>query len=489
MRAYLTLRTKIFILLAGLVAVNFVGAGSTMWYTYSTQELYKTELSRGISSLIAAQELETALIMQKGYTTYYFLDGDPQWLESLKEHHLAFQDGMARAEEASATEHERKILENIDNAYLGFSVQREVVIELYKKGNDKTGAAKHWEVRKQFHAIYTLCEEYKNFQEKRINLAHEAYQQKGKVLAYFSLVAVLLALGCAFLLGLMIYRQILEPLRRLASLGEKGSPKRAMGNEVQALGHRVDSLMQDVGQAQMELEQSREHLIQAEKLAMVGKLSAGVAHSIRNPLTSVKMRLFSLERSLDLNDIQREDFEVISEEIGHLNTIVANFLEFARPPRLRMQRTSLSEVVDMTLQLAQHRLDSYGVEAIVQRKLKLPSLIADPDQLKEFLMNLIMNACEAMVNGGRLFIREESAEIQGLGSCACLRICDTGPGIPKNVAEKVFEPFFSSKEEGTGLGLSIANRIIMEHGGVFKLEQEEGMGACFFAALPLKEEE
>ena len=77
-------------------------------------------------------------------------------------------------------------------------------------------------------------------------------------------------------------------------------------------------------------------------------MSAGVAHSIRNPLTSVKMRLFSLERSLNLNDIQREDFDVISEEIGHLNTIVANFLEFARPPRLRMQRTSLSEVVDMT---------------------------------------------------------------------------------------------------------------------------------------------
>lgn len=489
MRAYLTLRSKIFLLLACLAGVNFVGAGATLWYTFSTQKLYKTELSSGIESLIAAQELETALIMQKGYTTYFFLDGDLQWLESLKAHHQAFVKGMDQAEKASSTDHEHRILEKIAEAYLEFSVQRKVVIQLYKDGNDKAGASKHWEIRKQFQAIYTLCEEYKDLQRSQIEAAHAAYQQRGTVLSGFSVAAVLAALGSAILLGTMIYKQILEPLRRLATFGEDAGSRRAMGNEVQALGRRVDSLVQDVGQAQMELEQSREHLIQAEKLAMVGKLSAGVAHSIRNPLTSVKMRLFSLERSLDLNDIQREDFDVISEEIGHLNTIVGNFLEFARPPRLRMQRTSLSEVVDLTLQLAQHRLESYGVEAIVQRKLKLPSLVADPDQLKEFLMNLIMNACEAMVNGGKIFIREEAADVQGLGACACLRICDTGPGIPENVEEKAFEPFFSSKEEGTGLGLSIAKRIIMEHGGVFRLEHEEGMGACFFAALPLEEEE
>ncbi|MBI9075465.1 MAG: histidine kinase [Desulfatibacillum sp.] len=489
MGAYLSLRTKIFLLLAGLVGVNCVGAASTLWYTYSTQKLYKIELSRGISSLIAAQDLETALIMQKGYTTYFFLDGDIQWLESLKEHQLGFRVGMERAENAASSEREKQVLQKISDSYIKFSIQREVVIELYKEGNEKAGAAKHWEVRKQFHVIYTFCEEYKQIQENRIDLAHEAYRHRGRVLAGFSLVAVFLAVICGFLLGFLIYQEILEPLRRLARLGGEGPKRKGVGNEVQALGNRFDSLLQDVDQAHMELEQSREHLIQAEKLAMVGKLSAGVAHSIRNPLTSVKMRLFSLERSLDLNDIQREDFEVISEEIGHLNTIVGNFLEFARPPRLRTQRTSLSEVVDMTLQLAQHRLESYGVEAIVQRKLKLPSLIADPDQLKEFLMNLIMNACEAMGDGGKLFIKEESADIKGLGPCATLRICDTGPGIPPNIAPKVFEPFFSSKEEGTGLGLSIASRIITEHGGILRMEHEEGMGACFYAILPLKEEE
>ena len=102
----------------------------------------------------------------------------------------------------------------------------------------------------------------------------------------------------------------------------------------------------------IELEQSREHLLQSEKLAQIGKLAAGVAHSIRNPLTSVKMRLFSLERTLSLSAAQKEDFDVISEEIRHIDTIVGNFLEFSRPPKLKIQKASPSEVVDMAVQLS-----------------------------------------------------------------------------------------------------------------------------------------
>ncbi len=114
--------------------------------------------------------------------------------------------------------------------------------------------------------------------------------------------------------------------------------------------------------AQTELTRSQEHLLQSGKWAMVGKLAAGVAHSIRNPLTSVNMRLFSLKRSLAMSPSQKEDFEVISEEIRHLDAIVRNFLEFSRPPKLKMQRVSPSDVVDGAVQLLRYRLESYGVE-------------------------------------------------------------------------------------------------------------------------------
>ena len=118
------------------------------------------------------------------------------------------------------------------------------------------------------------------------------------------------------------------------------------GDEVKAISRSVHDLIEAAGQTNIELERSREHLLQAEKMAMVGRLAAGMAHSIRNPFTSIKMRLFSLSRSLKLNDTQKEDFEVISEEIRHVDTIVQNFLEFSRPPKLKMQRISPSAVID-----------------------------------------------------------------------------------------------------------------------------------------------
>jgi signal transduction histidine kinase len=213
-----------------------------------------------------------------------------------------------------------------------------------------------------------------------------------------------------------------------------------------------------------------------------------VAHSIRNPLTSVNMRLFSLKRSLAMSPSQKEDFEVISEEIRHLDAIVRNFLEFSRPPKLKMQRISPSDVVDGAVELLRYRLESYGVEVRLQRDGKLPEILGDPDQLKEVLANLLVNAYEVMVSGGVITIREEQSLDPALGQTVVIRVSDTGPGISESVRDQVFQPFFSTKEEGTGLGLSIATRIIEDHGGRLDLEANETEGATFVITLPLKED-
>jgi signal transduction histidine kinase len=226
----------------------------------------------------------------------------------------------------------------------------------------------------------------------------------------------------------------------------------------------------------------------AEKWALVGKLAAGVAHSVRNPLTSVKMRLFSMERSLALSPSQKEDLEVISEEIRHIDTIVGNFLEFSRPPKLKMQKVSPSDAVDMAVQLLHHRLESYDVKVEVQRDGRLPEISADPDQLKEVLVNLMVNACEAMVDGGEITISEQQNHSENVGPVAILRVSDNGPGVPESIQAKIFQPFFSTKEEGTGLGLSIAARIVEEHGGWLDLKSREGEGATFIITLPAGEE-
>ena len=167
---------------------------------------------------------------------------------------------------------------------------------------------------------------------------------------------------------------------------------------------------------------------------------------------------------------------MISQEIRHIDTIVQNFLEFSRPPKLKMQMVSPSVIVDLVIQLLEHRLNSYEVRIEVIRKRPLPQISADPEQLKEVLVNLVVNACEAMKKGGHIVISEEETIERPTGKMVVIRVSDDGPGIPGPLADKVLQPFFTTKEEGTGLGLSIASRIIEEHGGRLNLTSTEGHG-------------
>jgi signal transduction histidine kinase len=141
----------------------------------------------------------------------------------------------------------------------------------------------------------------------------------------------------------------------------------------------------------------------------------------------------------------------------------------------------------MTLQLLEHRLKAYDVSVKVVRPGPLPEIQGDPEQLKEVLVNLIINACEAMGRGGHITIREMRKDAGKKNAAAAVMVEDDGPGMPASVKEKVFQPFFTTKEEGTGLGLSIAARIMEEHGGTLAVESEEGQGAVFVLAFPSKE--
>jgi signal transduction histidine kinase len=210
-----------------------------------------------------------------------------------------------------------------------------------------------------------------------------------------------------------------------------------------------------------------------------------MAHSIRNPFTSVQMRLFSLKRSLEMDPVQQEDFDVIAEEIQHIDTIVQNFLEFSRTPKMKIQTVSPSTIVDNTLQLLKHRLNSYDVTVKLTREEPLPKVQADSEQIKEVLINIIINACEVMNAGGSITICEEAVGEPGEQS-AVIHLTDDGPGMPAAVSEKVFDPFFTTKEEGTGLGLSIVKRIIEEHGGSVSLVSSEGGGTTFTIDIPVE---
>ncbi len=483
----LSLRARILVLLTALMLTTLGGGLVTLWHNGAMDTLLGSLVEKNVASFHAAEELENSLLRQKGFLTYYFLDGNPDWLREIDTHNQAFIDWLQKARKSAYTEAMTEILGQIDTEYRQYVVDREKVIDLYRQGKRAEGAELHWKVRRQFVTLLNLCERYKLIHEYAIARVRTESQARARFINAFALVAVPAVGVLGILLAYVLIKQILGPIRRLALETNPANPEGRVPDEVKALSHRVYSLIEDVDQVQSELTRSQEHLLQSGKWAMVGKLAAGVAHSIRNPLTSVNMRLFSLKKSLKMSSSQQDDFQVISEEIRHIDNIVRNFLEFSRPPKLKMQQVSPSDVVDMAIELLRYRLESYEVEVNLVREKKLPEVWADPDQLKEVLANLLVNACEMMVGGGTITIQEQEKVVAPLGEASVIRVRDNGPGIPPSIQDKVFQPFFSTKEEGTGLGLSIATRIIEDHGGLLELESEEGAGATFVITLPLRE--
>ena len=481
------LRIRIYTILIALVCITTAGGLVMVWYTYQMEGLLTSVIDKDLTAYQTAEILETALVNQKGFVSCYCLDGNADWLRRLGEYRQIFKERLNEAHFLVQTELQEATVELIDSEYTVYIDFQDQVIERYKNGDWEAGAKLRQEARNSFFKILKLCKEYKNTHLTRIMRANnKGHAQAGK-LRIITGVAMLgsLLLGL-FLLSVFVNR-IFNPVRKLTQEADREGGFHKPENEINALSRSVRGLIKEADRVQIELKQSRETLLQAEKMALVGKLAAGMAHSIRNPLTSVNMRLFSLDRSLELTSTQKEDFEVISEEIRRVDTIVQNFLEFSRPPKLKMQKVSPSVVVDLVVQLLEHRLKSYDVNIKIIRKRQLPEIKADAEQLKEVFVNLIENACQAMDKDGLITIHEEETYVEPLKRVAVIRLSDNGHGIPGSIRDKIFQPFFTTKEDGTGLGLSIAARIIEDHRGWLDVTSKEGEGATFVITLPLKE--
>jgi len=482
----ISLRSRILINITALVVITIIGALVMVGYTYRMEGLLAQIIDKYMVGLQTAQSLENALDNQKGFASYYLLDGNPNWLKKMAEYRHLFEDKLEKTKRLATTEEEKRVLDLIESEYAKYIAAKDQVVDYYKSGDREKGKKLHVKVRDSFFEILKLCENGKQLFSDKAQKAKIESLNQAKKLRIIAGSAVLVILFLGIILTFFLLHDILNPIRRLALETDRHNGTKEEGDEVKALSRSVYDLKKTFNETQSELEKSREHLLQSEKLALVGKLAAGTSHSIRNPLTSVKMRLFSLSRSVNLAGDQKEDLDVISEEINHIDNILQNFLEFSRPPRLKLQHVSPSDIVDQAIQLLQHRLESYEVFIKIQRKEPLPFVQLDPEQLKEVLINIIINACEAMGQGGSIVIYEETVIEREKFRSAVIRIRDNGPGIPDAIQSKIMEPFFTTKEEGTGLGLSIANRIVQEHGGRLDIKSKEGNGSTFIITLPIK---
>jgi signal transduction histidine kinase len=263
------------------------------------------------------------------------------------------------------------------------------------------------------------------------------------MLALFALVIL-----CAWL-GTVVYREMITPLR-------------------------------------LKIIESRAIIERQEKLASLGMLAAGVAHEIRNPLTAIKARLFTLQRSVSNASPEYEDSITIGREIDRLERIVKAFLLFARPAEPKLERMNAQGVIKEAAELLAPSLRAKSIETKVGR-ITSAEFKGDAGQLKQVLINLTQNGAQSMASGGTVTIRAISsvARLRGVSQpVVIIEVTDTGTGIAAEVQKRLFDPFFTTREEGTGLGLSIAARIIEKHDGALEFQTELNRGTTFGIVLP-----
>ncbi len=237
---------------------------------------------------------------------------------------------------------------------------------------------------------------------------------------------------------------------------------------------------------QAKLVESHALLERQEKLASLGVLSAGLAHEIRNPLTAMKARLFTLRKRLQPESSQEQDAAVISREVDRLDRILKDFLEFAKPSEPTLTRAKAYEFLQEVRGLLLPQLEQQNIQLLLEGKGN-PMINIDPQQMTQVMLNLIRNAAESIGRNGTvsLRVREESVVLNGRTSeVAVLEVSDTGKGIAPDVEKRLFDPFHTTKDGGTGLGLSIAGRIVERHGGALRYKTRLGHGTTFGVVLP-----
>jgi signal transduction histidine kinase len=230
-----------------------------------------------------------------------------------------------------------------------------------------------------------------------------------------------------------------------------------------------------------------EHQMKLDHFALFAK---DLVHEIRNPLTSMNARLFTLQSRLTKGTVEQQDAAVIGSEISRLDQILKDFQRLARPPEPRLTEiqaeTLLREVQELMEPLLKQQSIQLNRESGGDVKIS-----ADPQQLKQVLINLVKNAAESIKHDGTITLRIRSDKPQLKGQPAgvvVLEVEDNGPGIPLEIQENIFDPFFSTKEQGTGLGLPIVARIVEKHGGALKFESQGDQGAIFRVELPVEHE-
>jgi signal transduction histidine kinase len=290
--------------------------------------------------------------------------------------------------------------------------------------------------------------------------------------------------------GVVVSRKFTAPLESLSAAVRKVAKGDFSVNvdiqsrdEIGQLSTSFNEMADELMERERSLKSAQLALVQSEKMAAVGTLSAGLAHEVKNPLSAVLGYAQLSKRKLGQPDVIRQHLDTIENETRRCNEIISNLMQFSRQEKGEFTDVTVNEVVEKSVGIVDHQLGLNNVHVNMQLAPDIPEIIGNPNQLQQVLMNLAINAQQAMApDGGTVDIVTSCDDDK-----VYISVSDTGPGISEEVAKKIFEPFYTTKAagEGTGLGLSVTYGIIQDHNGDIRVERADSGGARFVIELPL----
>ena len=471
-----------------VTALWMTASGATTFYIYWLTRSYQRVFAENVEAVYSASRIQEAA--WKALADAQFASsGDGASIRIAQQSLDTFDEEIPSLKKISLSSNEISLMSQLEREAAEFKT---VVNSLRNTSADTDSELRNVLVRQLTDATKDIAEVTDRLRELNQRMAREANLERDESTTTVFMIrtsVLIIGPGLGIAYGWWMARRLQRSVARITvTLRDATAGEQSLGavdideqQDLDDIQSQVEQVVGHLNRANDELKQARDEVLRSERLAAVGELAAGVAHELRNPLTSVKLLLQHMAQRGGAEHLTEAKLQLILDEIARMESTIQGLLDFSRPRQLNRVQHDVRDSLRRAMNLVVGRAQQQQVQMSAEFG-DVPLMVdADPEQLHQVFVNLLLNGLESMPQGGKLSLHADS---QASGQSIEVQVRDSGTGIPDDILKRLFEPFATSKDRGTGLGLAVSRRIVMDHRGTIAATNGTSGGAVFQVVLP-----